>query len=313
MTVPIYLFSGFLESGKTTVVKETLLDAEFNGGEKTLLLVCEEGMEEYDDAFLKKTNTTLRCVEHEEDLTYKFLKQCDSTVEPDRVMIEFNGTWNLTNFLTVELPYEWLLVQIFSTIDAGTFGLYINNMKSMLFEQLVHSDTILFNRCDESTKKLFLRNNIKAINKGAQLIYEAVDGSINSLSEDELPFDLEADVIEISDDDYGLFYMDALEHVKKYEGKRIRLKAKMVNHIEEINNAFVLGRSAMVCCADDTSLIGFVCHSKKGASLLPNEWIEVEAQVEVEYDNEYHGDVPVLYALDMKSVAPLEDEFVYFT
>lgn len=314
MTVPVYVFTGFLESGKTTLIKETLLDPGFYDGEKTLLFVCEEGIEEYDDEFLKKTNTAIVSVDQEGTLTYPFMKKSDSLIEPDRVMIEFNGTWNLTNFFDEDMPYGWLLVQILSTVDASTFEVYLNNMRSMLYEALVHSETIIFNRCDETTKKLYLRNNIKAINKGAQIIYEAKDGTINQLGEDELPFDVQAEEITIQDDDYGLWYMDALEHPQKYRGKTIHIKGKVIaNQVDRIPNAFVFGRYAMVCCADDTSLIGLLCHYKKASELLPKEWVSISAILEVEYDEEYQGDVPVLYVSSIQQEDPLEDELVYFT
>ena len=246
MTVPVYLFTGFLESGKTTLIKETLLDAGFNTGERTLLLACEEGMEEYDDDFLTKTNTALVTVDNEAAMSYEFLKKCDSLIEPDRVMIEFNGTWNLNGFMDVEYPFDWLLVQILSTVDASTFEVYLNNMRSMIYDQLLHSETIIFNRCDEATKKLYLRNNIKAINKGAQLIYETKDGQIVGLGDDEMPFDLQADIITIQDGDYGLWYMDALEHPRKYDGKSVELKGKVIaTHVDGIPNAFVFGRYAI--------------------------------------------------------------------
>ena len=45
--VPVYLFTGFLESGKTKFAQQTLEDASFNNGDRILLLVCEEGVEEY--------------------------------------------------------------------------------------------------------------------------------------------------------------------------------------------------------------------------------------------------------------------------
>ena len=45
--IPVYLFTGFLEGGKTKFIQETLEDGRFNKGEPTLLLVCEEGIEEY--------------------------------------------------------------------------------------------------------------------------------------------------------------------------------------------------------------------------------------------------------------------------
>lgn len=313
MSVPVYLFTGFLESGKTSLIKDTLLDPNFGENEKTLLLVCEEGIEEYDDAFLTKTNTVLVSVDQEDDLSYAFLKKCDSMIEPDRVMIEFNGTWNLTKFMDVEQPFDWLLVQVLSTVDASTFELYLGNMRSMIYDQLLHSETIIFNRCDETTKKLYLRNNIKAINKGAQLIYETKTGEIVELGEEDLPFDIHADVITISDDDYGLWYMDAMEHPRKYEGKDVQLKGKVIStHVEGMRNVFVFGRFAMVCCADDTSLIGLLCHYKKANELLPQSWVQFTAQIEIEYDENFHGEVPILYVKELEEVKALEDELVYF-
>ena len=56
MEVPVYLFTGFLEAGKTKFIQETLEDARFNSGERTLLLVCEEGIEEYDKSRFAKKN-----------------------------------------------------------------------------------------------------------------------------------------------------------------------------------------------------------------------------------------------------------------
>lgn len=313
MTVPVYLFTGFLESGKTTLIKETLLDPNFTSDEKTLLLVCEEGVEEFDDEFLNKTNSAIVSIAKETDISYEFLKKCDSMIEPDRVLIEFNGIWNLNNFLDVEYPFEWLLVQILSTVDASTFEVYLGNMRSMIYEQLLHSETIIFNRCDVDTKKLYLRNNVKAINKGAQIIYETRDGKIVELGDDELPFDIQADVIYIEDKDYGLWYMDAMEHSSKYDGKKICIEGKVVStSVEGIANAFVLGRYAMVCCADDTSLIGLLCHYEKASELIPEEWVKVTAHIKVEYDTEYQGDVPILYVTEITSIQPLEDELVYF-
>ena len=314
MTVPVYLFTGFLESGKTQLIKETLMDPGFNGDEKNLLFVCEEGIEEYSEDFQKRTNTTIVTVDDMENLTYDFLKQCDSLIEPTRVLIEFNGTWDLTGFLDhADFPYDWLLVQILSTVDASTFEVYLSNMRSMIYAQLLHSETIIFNRCSEDTNKLFLRNNIKAINKGAQIIYELANGEIVDLGEDEMPFDVSADHIMIGDDDYGLWYMDAMEHPTKYDGKTVTLKGKVVStHVDGVPNAFVFGRMAMVCCADDTSLIGLLVHFKEANSLIPKEWVTITAKIQLEFDEEYNGDVPVLYATEVKGAEALADEFVYF-
>ena len=245
----------------------------------------------------------------------KLTEKLDATIEPDRVMIEFNGMWKLSDYLqTCDFPFGWMIVQILSTVDASTFDLYVQNMRSLIYEQLLHSEVIIFNRCDEQTKKIYLRNNIKAFNKSAQLIYETVNGEIVELGEADLPFDINADIIEISDDDYGLFYMDAMEHVEKYHNKKIRIKAKVVErNFAGVETAFLFGRQAMVCCADDTSFIGFIVFSKQAHQLLPDEWLELEAIVQMEYDEGIHQEIPVLYTTNIRSVDALKDEFVYFT
>ena len=315
MGVPIYLFTGFLESGKTSLIKETLLDPGFGQEEKTLILACEEGIEEYDEAFLQQTNSVVVAIEDIADLDYKNLKKLDATIEPDRVMLEFNGIWKLSEYLqTCDFPFGWMIVQTISTVDASTFDIYVANMRSLIYEQLLHSEVIIFNRCSETTKKAYLRNNIKAFNKSAQLIYETVNGEIVELGEEDLPFDINADEIEISDDDFGLFYMDAMEHAEKYHNKKVKIRGKVVErNFAEVENAFLFGRHAMVCCADDTSFIGFIVFSKQANQLIVDEWLELDAIIQVEYDEGIHQEIPVLYTTNIKSIDNLQDEFVYFT
>lgn len=313
MAVPVYLFTGFLESGKTSLIQTTLQDEGFNDGEKTLLIVCEEGMEEYDPGLMEKVNTHVIYVDSLDQLTSQFFSECDKIYEPERVMIEFNGTWSVNQFLDVEYPLDWMLVQILTTIDASTFTNYIGNMRSMMYDQIFASEVVIFNRCDDSMKKSFLRSNIKAINKGAQIIYESVDGSINALADDELPFDIHADVIEISDDDYGLWYMDALENPAKYKGKTVCLKGCVMHREQDPDNIFVIGRKAMVCCADDTQLIGLMVHSESAELMVDGDWLILTADVEVIYDDEYGGNVPFLVERSYQRTRPLVDDLVYFS
>lgn len=65
--VPIYLVTGFLESGKTTFLDFTLQQEYFAIDGKTLSILCEEGEEEYDMDKLKLTNTVVEVIEDEED------------------------------------------------------------------------------------------------------------------------------------------------------------------------------------------------------------------------------------------------------
>ena len=84
--IPVYMFMGFLESGKTTFAKETLLDRDFTEGEPTLLLVCEEGIEEYDEDDLKSKNIFLEYIE-EENLDK--LKELEKYADDENVLNRF--------------------------------------------------------------------------------------------------------------------------------------------------------------------------------------------------------------------------------
>lgn len=313
MDIPVYLFTGFLESGKTTLIRDTLIDPEFTDQERTLLICCEEGMEEYDSMFLKRLNTVIEYVDSLDAITPEFYRELQEKVNPDRVMIELNGTWSVSDFLHIDMPINWLLVQIISTVDASTFNLYVQNMKQMILEQLMHSELIIFNRCDETTSKRFLRTNVKAINKGAQLIYEGKDGSINELREEELPFDLDALILNIGDDDYGLWYMDALDHPFKYENKMVCIKGMAVSAVMDDDRALILGRYAMVCCADDTSLIGILVRDIDRSTLYENEWIRIKGRLSVEFDEATQQNFVVLHAQEVEEVEPMEDAYVYFS
>ena len=311
MDVPVYLFTGFLESGKTSMIKETLLDPEFNDGSRTLILVCEQGEVEYDPEFLKQTNAVVEVLESRPQLSEDRLEMLNQKIRPQQVFIEYNGMWNVSELLDLEFPTRWFLVQIISTVNAQTFMLYVNNLRSLMADQLMHSEMILINRCDASTKKSFLRNNIKAVNKGAQLIYESIDGQINNLPDDDLPFDLNAEVIDIQDDDYGLWYMDALDHPDRYTGKTVRFKGKVV-HIED-SRSFVIGRYAMVCCAEDMSLIGYLCRSDRPVRVLVDDWIMLTARLETEFDEEFKRDVLVPHVRQIELTEELKEDLVYFS
>lgn len=313
MAIPVYLFCGFLESGKSTLIKTTLLDPGFNEGEKTLLLVFEEGIEEYDPQFLKDTKTDVEYFDSLNELNIDILRELDQKYTPDRVMVEFNGTWNIDDFLDIEMPLDWLIVQILSTIDASTFTSYINNMRTFMFNVINPADVIVFNRCDEDTKKSYLRTNVKSINKGAQIIYELKDGTISPMSDDEMPFDLSADKMEISDDDYGLWYMDALDNARKYDGKIVTINAKVMRRDEDPEDIYVIGRNAMVCCADDIQIIGFMVKSNNAEQMIDGDWLHLTAKMHVVYDEEYQGEVPMLEEISYQRIPALVDELVYFS
>lgn len=310
-TVPVYLILGFLDSGKTTFLRDTLQDSEFLDGEKTLLILCEEGEEEYDETALAGRNVSIISVDSEEELSPRFLKDCQKTYSPERVMIEFNGTWSVSRLLEQGFPGRWELAQLITTADASTFEAYMSNMRQMMVEQIAYTELVIFNRCSAETKKNSFRKQIRAINRRAQVVYEAVDGEDGIEDEIELPYDIEAPVIEIEDDDYGIFYLDALDAPEKYVGKTVHFTAMVYRGKETPKGAFVPGRFAMTCCADDIAFIGFLCKGEQANYFKMREWVKVTAEVKCEYYKEYGGEGPVLYLKKIEPAKRPEEHLIY--
>lgn len=313
MEVPVYLFTGFMDSGKTTLICQTLLQNDFGEGSKTLLIACEDGDEEYEEEALKKANIDLVMLKESEEFTETALKKLNDAYHPDQVFIEYNGTWEMAVFLDTSMPKDWVLIQSLATVDASTFEVYLANMRTMMMEQLFLADVVIFNRCDDDTPKGKFRRTVKAKNRKAQIVYERADGTVDENDMEELPYDLDADVIEISDMDYGIFYLDAMDDPKKYEGKKVRFLALVYRPENKLKKGVLIpGRFAMTCCVEDITFIGFKCKSEKASQIPHKSWITITAELKVEFAMEYKGKGPVLYALDMQKAEAPEDELVYF-
>lgn len=312
MKTRIYLFTGFLDSGKSTFINDTITKTDFCENEKSLLIVSEEGEFEYNQEQIESFNCDIVHVSNEDQWTYEYFEELRTKYNPTQVLIEVNGMFNINRIIACSLPSDWEIVQVLTTINAQTFALYIQNMRSLVFQHVAHTDLLIFNRIDHSIKKSFLRNNIKAINSTCQIIYEKDDGTVNTMEDDELPFDITAPELNILDHDFGIFCMDALDHPEKYEGKIITIKGKFIGRDKQLEDGFVIGRLAMVCCEDDTSLIGMICEHPAAKQLIPNEWIQVKGVIELDYDPSMSGNVCILKVEDLKVVPPLDNEYVTF-
>ena len=144
-------------------------------------------------------------------------------------------------------------------------------------------------------------------------IFEDEEGELGDIFQDEMPFDMNAPVIEILPEDYGIWFVDAMDHPENYEGKTVKFKARVMKPRGMGSKFFVPGRTAMTCCADDTTFLGYVCKSAYAPKLTPGEWVEVTAKVGIEKRNEYQGEEGiVLDAEHVEQCDPLEDEMVYF-
>lgn len=316
MDVPVFVINGFLESGKTTFIKETLASEDFNDGSKSLIFYCEEGEEEYSNGDLEKYNAVSVAIEKEEDFNKDFFVKACTQHKPNRIFIEFNGMWKLEDYLG-KLPKFMELAQILTLVNAETYEMYLNNMKQVMMEQYKLSEMVVFNRCTKDSNRASYRRSVKAINGKAQVYFESSDGSSNEI-EEILPFDITKDIIEIADEDYGIWYMDAMDHPEKYKGKSIYTKAVVYKPKQYARKGmFIPGRFAMTCCVDDIRYIGFKCKCDKTTekqldAFKDREFVMLKAEVKVEFCKEYKGEGVVLYAQEITKAANPEDELVYF-
>ncbi len=310
--IPVYVFMGFLESGKTTFAKDVLIKQGFTEGAPSLLLVCEEGEVEYDEKELKARNISVEYIS-EEDLTEEHLLAIGKKYNPENVIIEYNGMWELDRIFQVKVPAGWTVVQVISFVDATTFDVYVNNMKKIMMDQLRNADMIIFNRCDENTRTSEYRRSIRAVNRRAQVIFEDKEGKpMENGDEVILPYDIEQDTIVLADEDFGIFYIDAADNPDKYVGKKIKFKAQAHRPSNFKKNEFVPGRFAMTCCANDIAFIGFKSYYKDAKVLNDRDWIMVEGTIGKEYYPEFQGEGPVINADNVVMVQPAEDDLVYF-
>ncbi len=314
--VPVYIIMGFLESGKTTFLKDVFEENGFPVEESKLLIRCEDGEEEYDDEFLSDMGLTMIEAESLDDMEQGFMEKLHKKYAPKRVFIEFNGMWLLRDlFSKVKKPKSWELYQIITLIDGSTFGMYLNNMRSLFSEMVKVSELVIFNRCSEETDKGSYRRFVRAANPQAQMIFENLDGSSDDgMTEEELPYDMDAPVVTVKDEDYGIFYIDTLDHADRYDKKTLKLRG-MVMHVKEAGlkkDEFFFCRRAMTCCADDIGLAGFVCHDDRAKSYKSGQWITLTATAKLEEHQAYGGVGIVLYAKKIGEAKMPEDDLVYF-
>lgn len=312
LEVPVYMITGFLESGKSTFIQEVLESPDFADGVKTLLLLCEEGEVEYDEEEYSRNNIEIVTVENEEDLTQEFLEQCHKIYKPHRVFVEFNGMWDLKKFCESKLPKRWEIVQMITLADGSTLDMYLTNMKGILGNMFALTEMVIINRCTLDMNLQKFRRSIKAVNQQALLSFEDEEGNPLELGKEQPPYDLNAEIIEIDDVDYGLWYLDVTDTPERYDGKTVRFKGKVMKQKRFSENCFIAGRNAMTCCEDDIRYIGYICKSRHTDKLRQKQWLEVTAEVRYEYAQEYRGEGPVLYVKHLKSVEEPEVELVYF-
>ncbi len=294
---PVYLFLGFLESGKTKFIQETFEDPRFSSGEKTLLLVCEEGIEEYETIrFAGAESVELVVLEDKEQLTEEYLTGLQLTCGAERVVIEYNGMWTLEE-LFAAMPEGWMINQIMTFFDSKTFLNYNANMRQLVYDKIQNAQLVVFNRFEEEMDKLAFHKVVRGVSRQTDIVYESADGKADFDDvEDPLPFDINAPVIQIEDRDFAFFYRDLTENLEAYVGKTVKFKGLVARDNRLEPKDLVVGRHVMTCCQDDIQYCGLACTLPYEMDLQTRDWITVTAKVEFKKHRIYKGKGPVLTA-----------------
>ena len=309
--IPMYVFTGFLESGKTKFIQETLEDPRFNSGEKTLLLVLEEGEEEYDLSRYPSQNVYLETPDYDE-LSPEFLEGLRKKHNAERVVAELNGMHQAADFY-MKTPDSWVIAQEVMFADAQTFQGYNANMRQLVVDKLMGAELVVFNRMTPGADIMPFHKIARAVNRKIDIMYEYTDGT-SQFDEivDPLPFDINASVIEIQDEDYALFYRDITEEPKKYAGKTVKFKGQVARLRREKDGMFAPGRFVMTCCEADITFMGLPCRFAGASGLAARSWVWVTATVEVKYHSLYKGVGPILTAVNVQPAEPAEQSVATF-
>lgn len=305
--IPVYAFTGFLDSGKTKFIQETLEDPRFNAGERTLVLIFEEGEEEYDLSTYPKKNVYLEVLD-QQTVTTEELKALQKKYKAERVVAELNGMQQVGD-LYMRFPDSWAIAQEVMFADATTFMTYNANMRNLVMDKLMGAQMVVFNRMTPGQDVMPFHKLARAANRRIDILYDYTDGTTKfDEIEDPLPFDINAPVIEIKDEDYALWYRDVSEEPQKYDGKTVHFKGQVAMLRRDKNGMFAPGRFVMTCCVEDIQFCGIPCRYAGAGSLESRSWVWVTAKIGAEKHPLYKGDVgPVLTAISVETGAEPAD------
>ena len=310
--LPVYLFTGFLEAGKTKFIQETLEDSRFHKGERTLLVLCEEGVEEYALEQFCAPNVFLRTVEDEADFTAENLSAMQRELNPERILIEYNGMW-LLDTLYSNMPEGCIVAQEFLFCDATTFLTYNANMRQLMVDKIKSAELVVLNRYRADMDRMAMHKVIRGISRRCDIAYEYADGKVEYDDiEDPLPFDIEAPVVNIEDRDYAIWYRDMSEEPKKYNGKTVRFKGRCLVRKNVPKGSFIIGRHIMTCCVEDIQFAGIICNWDKADTVRDDEWVILTATLENKFHRAYGRKGPVLTVQSVEETEKPEEAVATF-
>ena len=305
-SIPVFLINGFLESGKTSFLRFTLIQEYFKTDGKTLLVCCEDGEEDYPIEVLKQTNTALVRISDESEISKDSIAAMIEAYKPERLIIEWNGMWQQQNLI---LPNGTFLNQQITIVDTSTFDLYLKNMKPLLGQMLRYSELVICNRADDIDESVLkdYRTKIKAMAQNAEIIFEGKSGELTGDFSIDLPYDIDADDIVVKPDDYGIFYLDIMDRPERYDGKKVSFTGSVLAPPELGKDAFVVGRRVMTCCEADVQFLGPICRYGKAGAYHNGDWVKIKGELKCETNPQYGGRGPIIYISDIVRTGKIDE------
>ena len=305
--LPVFVINGFLEAGKTQFMKFTMQQEYFKTEGNTLLIVCEEGDEEYDEKLLSSTHTTIKYIEDIKDFTIQNMERFTKEVNPERILIEWNGLWEQDK---LEIPDIWFINQMITIYDTSTLDLYIKNkdLKAYMGKMLINSELVICNRADNIDEDILSTYHlqIKAMAPNAEIIFEGEEGEITGDFSINLPYNLDDKKLIIKPEDYGVFYIDIMDRTEKYDTKEVEFTAQVVRPEGIGDDVLITGRRAMTCCEADIRFLGFVCKYRGAKNFKNKDCVKIKGKIKVEVNKQYRAKGPVIYADEVLLTGPID-------
>lgn len=301
--VPLFLLNGFLESGKTSLIKEIVENNPDYQNNTTVIVACEQGEIEYDEDWQKKFGVHVEYIENQEDFTPDYMKALDKRYMADRYVIEYNSFFDFEN---QDFPRYMVIYQQITLIDASKFTVMFNNMKKVFSSMLKYSSLVIFNRCDGIKELAQFRRQVRGINQQAQIAFETANGQLTTMLDEDLPYDLSKDVIAFEDDVYPTWYTEVFDNYEKYYNKTFKFKTFVRDILKD--GTLVIGRNVMVCCAEDVQFLGYELKNDCNAKVKIGDCIYLECSVHHEFSKIANEEVVILHAKNITVLKPEEDK-----
>lgn len=298
--IPVFIINGFLEGGKTTFIQNAIIRDPKMKKERVVIVCCEEGEVEYDSL---PDNIHVHFIDEKENVASDVFGKLNEKYKPTYVIIEYNGVWGMQTLYQTPMPKSWRLVDQITVIDATTFESYFNNMKSIFADMLRQSTTVVMNRCTREDDFKFYKDSIKRSSPQADIMYvNDEEGIMDIMLEEDLPYNLNDEVIKLDKDGYIVWYIDMMDNINRYLGKTVEYIAQVAKPDYFREGYFLAGNMVMTCCEDDMQFLGFVCKYDNAKTLEEGGYVRVRGEIHYEFSPEYEEEGPVIY---VKSASPV--------